>query len=207
MANAQAGIIDFTDMGPEQLTTIFVKNDLTLLDSADLRGWIAALASAQVLNKPRLAANANKLAKLLVSETGLGAETGNDLATLALEDLASFMSRADAYAIYNMLDGRALPDGDDCNVSGKTSATGTSASLEGAQSQAQSMEHALYLESLKDIAKSTRDGMRSSVKASRKKPLSEVKFTRPTVGTLIRLGQDVFKKRGQSSPFIGREPA
>ena len=105
MANAQAGIIDFTDMGPEQLTTIFVKNDLTLLDSADLRGWIAALASAQVLNKPRLAANANKLAKVLVSETGLGAETGNDLATLALEDLASFMSRADAYAIYNMLDG------------------------------------------------------------------------------------------------------
>ena len=83
MANAQAGTIDYTEMGPEQLTTIFVKNDLTLLDSADLRGWIAALASAQVLNKPRLAANANKLAKLLVSETGLGAETGNDLATLA----------------------------------------------------------------------------------------------------------------------------
>ena len=146
MKNANAGIIDFTDMGPEQLTMIYVKNDLTLLDSADLRGWIAALASAQVLNKPRLAANANKLAKLLVSETGLGAETGNDLATLALEDLASFMSRADAYAIYNMLDGRALPDGDDCDVSGKTSATGTSASLEGAQSQAQSVEHALYLE-------------------------------------------------------------
>ena len=136
MANAQAGLIDFTDMGPEQLTTIYVKNDLTLLDSADLRGWIAALASEQVLNKPRLAANANKLAKLLVSETGLGAETGNDLATLALEDLASFMSRADAYAIYNMLDGRALPNGDDCDVSGKTSATGTSASLEGAQSHA-----------------------------------------------------------------------
>ena len=194
MENANAGIIDFTDMGPEQLTTIYVKNDLTLIDPEDLRGWIAAVASEQVLNKPQLAANANKLAKLLVSETGLGAETGNDLATLALEDLASFMSRADAYAIYNMLDGRALPDGDDCNVSGKTSATGTSASLEGAQSQAQSMEHALYLESLKDIAKSTRDGMRSSVKASRKKPLSEVKFTRPTVGTLIKLGQDVFKK-------------
>ena len=189
-------------MGPEELPLHYTKHDTTLIDSADLREWISAIASAAVLNKPRLATNANKSAKLLVSETGLGAETGNDLATLALEDLASFMSRADAYAIYNMLDGRALPDGDDCDVSGKTSATGTSASLEGAQSQAQSMEHALYLESLKDISKSTRDGMRSSVKASRKKPLSEVKFTRPPVGTLIRLGQDVFKKRGQSGDTL-----
>ena len=200
--DANGAVLDYGNMGPEELTLHYTKTDTTLIDSANLREWISAIASEAVLNKPRLATNANKLAKLLVSETGLGAETGNDLATLALEDLASFMSRADAYAIYNMLDRRALPDGDDCNVSGKTSASGGSASPGGATSQAQSMEHALYVESLKDIAKSTRDGMRSSGKASRKKPLSEIKFTRPTVGTLIRLGQDVFKKRGQSGDSL-----
>ena len=163
-------------MGPEQLTTIFVKNDLTLLDSADLRGWIAALASAQVLNKPRLAANANKLAKLLVSETGLGAETARDLAALSVDDLAQYVARADAIAIYGMLDSRALPEGDDCAHSGVTTSPGGST---GADSKslgaAPSVEHEAYVASLKDIAKTTRDGMRSTARASRKKPLAELK--------------------------------
>lgn len=59
-------------MGPEQFTVQYVDNDLTLIDAAELRDWIMAVAGKQVLNKPWLVANTNRVAKLLVSETGLG---------------------------------------------------------------------------------------------------------------------------------------
>ena len=71
-----------------------------------------------MLNKPRLVSNANKVAKLLVSETGLGVETGNDLANLSLGDLSSHLARSNANALYGMPNGRALLQGDDTNVSG-----------------------------------------------------------------------------------------
>ena len=191
-APSNEGLVDFTNMGPETLTMHYTKNDLTLIDTAELRAWVTAIASPRVLNKPRLVASANKIAKLLVSETGLGAETANDLATLALQDLATVLPRGDANAIYGMLDGRALPEGDDCDVSGKTSAaSGTSGDRSSGRSATQSAEHELYVESLKDIANATRDGMRSSAKASRKKPLNELKTARPSVATLVKLGQDI----------------
>ena len=108
-------LIDYGNMGPEELPLHYTKHDTTLIDSADLREWISATAPKAVLNKPRLATNTNKIAKLLVSETGLGAETARDqLAALSVDDLAQYMTRSDAIAIHGMLDSRALPEGDDC---------------------------------------------------------------------------------------------
>ena len=201
--DANGAVLDYGNMGPEELTLHYTKTDTTLIDSANLREWISAIASEAVLNKPRLATNANKLAKLLVSETGLGAETARDLAALSVDDLAQYMARADAIAIYGMLDSRALLEGDDCAHSGvTTSLDGSTGANSKSLGGAPSVEHEAYVASLKDIAKTTRDGMRSTARASRKKQLAELQYTRPTVSSLVKFGKEIYKKRGQSGDIL-----
>ena len=79
----------------------------------DLRNWIAAVGGEQALNKPRLVANANKYAKLLTSETGLGIETAHDLTMMDVRDLCDQkFPTADAKAIVGMLNGCAAEPGD-----------------------------------------------------------------------------------------------
>ena len=193
--------VEYVNMGPEQLSLCFMANDTQLVVAADLRDWIAAVGSEQALNKPRLVANANKYAKLLVSETGLGVETAHDLAMMDVRDLCDQkFPTADAKAIVGMLNGRAVEPGDDCRSSDVTSLGGSRVA---GSDQRSTDSGTAFVDELKEISKSTREGMRSAVKLSKKKPIADLKNNRPSVAQVVAFGADIYKKRGQKTDRLG----
>ena len=151
--------IEYANMGPEQLSLCFMQNDTKLVDAADLRNWIAAVGGEQALNKPRLVANANKYAKLLISETGLGVETAHDLAVMDVRDLCNQnFPTADAKALVAMLNGRAAESGDDCRSSDATTLGGSESA--GSRRHSSDSAGSAFVHELKEITKSTREGIR-----------------------------------------------
>ena len=151
--------------------------------------------------------NADKYADKLTSERGLGAETAQDLALLSVEDLvAAKIPVADAKALAHLFNGRAVESGDDCNQSGATTSLG-GASGNSDRSVSMGMSaaagSAAFVESLQEISKSTREGMKSAVKLSKKKYLAELKHAKPKISAIVAFGEDIYRKRGQKTDMLG----
>ena len=113
--------MDFENMGPEEMSEIFVAGDRTETSAEEIRDWMRALGD--LLGKKRMADNSTQWARQVTDVKGQGCETRGDFGQMTVGDFNVMdVPPADARALVQHLNGQwmreqGLEQGDDCGVS------------------------------------------------------------------------------------------
>ena len=121
IAARMEGKLDFENMGPEEMSEIFVAGDRTETSAEEIRDWMRALGD--LLGKKRMADNSTQWARQVTDVKGQGCETRGDFGQMTVGDFNVMdVPPADARALVQHLNGQwmreqGLEQGDDCGVS------------------------------------------------------------------------------------------